>query len=134
VTDAAVVLDASALIAFLRNETGAEKVQPILNRCCISAVNLSESYSKMVEYGKAMEDVAHQVERLDIPVIEFDEEQARIAASIWKITRDVGMSLGDRCCLALALKLGLPAYTTDSEWEESPVGAKVVLIRPPKKR
>jgi PIN domain nuclease of toxin-antitoxin system len=53
--------------------------------------------------------VAYQVERLRIPVIPFDAEQAQIAASLWNKTRGVGMSLGDRACLSLALKAGLPA-------------------------
>jgi PIN domain nuclease of toxin-antitoxin system len=61
-------------------------VNAVLTRCCISAVNLCEAYYKMVEYGTLLEDVAYQVERLDIPVIGFDVEQAKIAASLWKPT------------------------------------------------
>ena len=93
------VLDASALIAFLRREPGADKVAEVLMHSCISAVNLAETYGKMVEYGKRLEDVAHQVERLRIPVVPFAAEHAQIAASLWKTTRAVGMSLGDRACL-----------------------------------
>jgi PIN domain nuclease of toxin-antitoxin system len=123
------VLDASALLAFLRREPGAEKVAAVLTRSCISAVNLAETYGKMVEYGKRLEDVAYQVERLRIPVIPFDASQAQIAASFWKLTRSVGMSLGDRACLALALKTGVPAFTTEKEWLECDVGVQVVKIR-----
>ena len=123
------VLDASALLAFLRKEPGAEKVEAVLPQACISAVNMAEAIGKLMEYGKHLEEVVYQVERLRIPVIPFDGEQARIAASFWKPTRAVGMALGDRACLALALKASLPAFTTESEWEKCPVGVEVVKIR-----
>jgi ribonuclease VapC len=123
------VLDASALIAFLRKEPGQEKVAEVLTRSCISAVNLAETLSKMVEYGKQLEDVAFQVDRLQIPVIPFDAEQAAIAASLWKDTRTAGLSLGDRACLALALKDSLPALTTEGDWLKCKLGVEVVKIR-----
>jgi PIN domain nuclease of toxin-antitoxin system len=123
------VLDASALIAFLRKEPGAEHVAAVLTRCCISAVNLAETLGKMVEYGNRLEEVAYQVDRLRIPAMPFDAEQARIAASLWKATRLVGMSLGDRACLSLALKLGLPALATESDWLACDDGVRVVKIR-----
>lgn len=126
---AEVVLDASALLAFLRKEPGAEKVTAVLSESCISSVNLAETLGKMVEYGKSLEDVSFQIERLDIPVIPFDTEQAKIAASFWKATRSVGMSLGDRACLALALNLSLPAFTTEGDWLKCDLGVKVVKIR-----
>jgi ribonuclease VapC len=123
------VLDASALIAFLRQEKGAEKVATILTQCCISSVNLAETYSKMIEYGKPLEAVAYQIERLKIEVIAFDEEQARIVASLWKQTRPAGMGLGDRACLALAIAKSLPAYTTDAEWLKCDTGVMIINIR-----
>jgi PIN domain nuclease of toxin-antitoxin system len=123
------VLDASALIAFLRKEPGAEQVAAVLTRSCISGVNLAETYGKMVEYGKTLEEVAYQVERLRIPVIPFDAEQARIAASLWKATRAAGLSLGDRACLALAMKVARPAFTTEGRWETCGLGIEIVKIR-----
>ncbi len=93
------VLDASALIAFLRKEPGAEKVAAVLPRSCISAVNLAETLGKMIEYGKPLEETCYQVERLRIPVVPFDEEQARIAASMWKPTRGIGMATRGPCLL-----------------------------------
>jgi PIN domain nuclease of toxin-antitoxin system len=123
------VLDASALLAFLRKEPGADKVEAVLTRSCISAVNLAETYGKMVEYGKKLDEVIYQIERLRIPVVLFDADQARTAASFWKQTRSVGMSLGDRACLALALQTGAPAFTTEEKWLKCDVGARVVKIR-----
>ena len=123
------VLDASALIAFLRQEPGADTVAEFLPRCCISAVNLAETYSKMVEYGKPLEGVAYQVERLRIPVIPFDAEHSRIVASVWKETRAAGLSLGDRACLALALHTSLPAVTAERDWQKCPISVRLINIR-----
>ncbi len=123
------VLDASALLAFLRNEPGAEEVAAVLRLSCISAVNLAETISKMVEYGKPLDDAAFQIERLRIPVIPFDAEHAKLVASLWKATRVVGLSLGDRACLALGLKTGLPVLTTERAWAKIDVGVSVGLIR-----
>jgi len=123
------VLDASALIAFLRNEPGAEKVAEVLGRSCISAVNLAECMGKMVEYGKPLEDVAYQIDRLQIPVIPFDGAHAKIVASLLKPTRKAGLSLGDRACLALAMNLAIPAFTTDSDWGKCKLEVKIVKIR-----
>jgi PIN domain nuclease of toxin-antitoxin system len=124
-----VVLDASALIAFLRKEPGASKVESVLSRACISAVNLTETITKMIDYGKPLEQVAHQISRLQIPVIHFDPELAHITASLRASTRQAGLSLGDRACLALALKKNLPAFTTDDEWKKCKHGVQVVKIR-----
>jgi PIN domain nuclease of toxin-antitoxin system len=123
------VLDASALLAFIRREPGAEKVAKVLPRSCISAVNLAETLGKMVEHGKPLEESAYQIERLRIAVFPFDEQQARVAASFWKPTREVGMSLGDRACLTLALNLSLPAFTTEDAWTKCDLGVEVVKIR-----
>jgi PIN domain nuclease of toxin-antitoxin system len=67
----------------------------------------------MGEHGKPLEETCYQVERLRIRVVPFDEEQTRIAASMWKPRRGIGTALGDRACLALALKTSLPAFTTE---------------------
>jgi PIN domain nuclease of toxin-antitoxin system len=123
------VLDASALIAFLLKEPGAEKVGAVLTRSCISAVNLAETFSKLVEYGKPLDGVAFQVERLQIPVVSFDAEQAKILGSLWKASRVAGLSLGDRACLALGLKGHMPVLTTDRSWTKADVGVEVQVIR-----
>lgn len=124
------VLDASALIAFLKNEPGADRVPALLSRSCISAINLAEVFGKMVEYDKPLDAVAFQIERLQIPVMAFDGEQAKIAASLWPTTRAAGLSLADRACLALALKQRLPVLTTDRIWAKVQVGLEIQMIRP----
>jgi PIN domain nuclease of toxin-antitoxin system len=126
---AEVVLDSTALIAFLRGEPGAEKVAASLPGSCICAVNLAEALSKMSQYGKPLEEIAHQVRRLQIPVIAFDGELAQIAASLSNAPQAKGLSLGDRACLALALKSSMTALTAEREWDRSVLGVKIARIR-----
>ena len=124
-----VVLDASALLAFLRNEPGAEVVRPLLPRAALSAVNLAETYAKLVQYGQPLADTARLIARLRLRVVSFDVVQAQAAAALWHRTRAAGLSLGDRACLALALTLSVPAVTADAVWDNCEVGVRVVLIR-----
>jgi len=126
------VLDASALIAFLRKEPGHEQVAKVITSpsiSVISAINLAEVFGKMVEYGKPLDDVEYQVSRLRVPAIHFDVEQARIVASLWKTTREVGLSLGDLVCIALALRVEAPALTTAGDWAKCKLDVKIVKIR-----
>lgn len=123
------VLDASALIAFLRKEPGADKVRPALPTAGISAVNLAETYGKLVQYGKRLEDVARLIDRLRLRVFPFDADQARVAASMWAPTRAAGLSLGDRACLALAISLAVPAVTAERTWRTCGLDVRLVQIR-----
>jgi PIN domain nuclease of toxin-antitoxin system len=83
----------------------------------------------MVEHGHPLDTVAHQVERLGIPTIPFDNAQAQLAASLRKSTRLVALSFSDRACLALALMASLPALTAEEAWSRCDVGIEVVQIR-----
>jgi ribonuclease VapC len=123
------VLDASALLAFLQNEPGADKVEAVLTRSCISAVNLAESLSKLVQYGKPLDAVTYQIERLRLPVIPFDASEAKIVASLWPPTRAAGLSLGDRACLALGLRLGVPVLTAERAWANLKLRVDVGVVR-----
>jgi ribonuclease VapC len=123
------VLDASALLAFLQNEPGADTVEAILTRSCISAVNLAETLSKLVQYGKPLDAVTYQIDRLHLPVIPFDADEAKIVASLWPSTRASGLSLGDRACLALGLRLGVTVLTAEQAWAKLKIGVDVGLIR-----
>src|SRR5579883_1319503 len=107
------VLDASALLAFLLGEPGADKVAAVLTNACISAVNLAETFGKLVEHGKPRDEIRYQIGRLQLTVAPFDAEHVEIAAAIWMATRAHGLSLGDRACLALAKQRALPAFTTE---------------------
>ena len=90
------VLDASALMAALRDEPGGETVEPILARSAIGAVNLSEVLAKLAERGVPDEAIWITVGGLGLEVISFDEEMARVAAGLRRVTRQRGLSFGDR--------------------------------------
>lgn len=126
---AEVVLDASALLAFLQDEPGADKVGAFLTRSCISSVNLAETLSKLVHYGKPLDGASYQLDRLRIPVIPFDADQAKIVASLWNATRAAGLSLGDRACLTLGLKTGLPVLTAERTWPKLGLAIAITVIR-----
>lgn len=123
------VLDASALLAFLRREPGAEAVADALGDCSISSVNLAETYSQLVRRGGNPESVARNVERLRIPVVAFDEPQALVAASIHASTRRYGLSLADCACLALGISKRAAVLTADRAWGQLELGLDIVLIR-----
>jgi PIN domain nuclease of toxin-antitoxin system len=124
-----VVLDASALLAVLLEEPGAENVGPHLTMAVMSAVNLSEVVATAVERGLLLESVLPVLDRLSLQIIPFDAEQAYLAASFRPATRKLGLSLGDRACLALGLKVGLLVLTADQLWAKANVGVEVQLIR-----
>jgi len=124
-----VVLDASALLALLLNEAGAETVKARLPGAFISGVNYAEVLTRSIDLGKRQEETIHQIGRLRLDHWPFDAEQAVIAASLREATRPRGLSLADRACLALALSRQLPVLTADREWQDLDVGVKIELIR-----
>jgi ribonuclease VapC len=123
------VLDASALLAVMLEERGAERVRDFLPGAVIGAVNLAEVVAKLQERGAPDEDIDRNIARLGLPVIPFDEAQAMVAGKLRGATRSVGLSLGDRACLALAAARGLPAVTTDRGWSALDIGAEVIVAR-----
>jgi ribonuclease VapC len=124
-----VVLDASALMAVLREEPGAAMVEAVLDHAAISAVNLSEVQAKLVERGTAAELAWSSLVDLDLEVIDFDAAQAKVAGDLRSLTRAHGLSLGDRACLALAQALGLPAMTADRAWASLEAGIEIRTVR-----
>ena len=124
-----IVLDASALMAVLREEPGAAAVEAVLDQAAISAVNLSEVHAKLVERGTPAEIAWSWLVDLDLDVVRFDTPQARIAGDLRPLTRARGLSLADRACLALAQVLGLPAMTADRAWSGLAVGIEIRAIR-----
>jgi ribonuclease VapC len=123
------VLDASALLCLLQEEKGAERVGEALPEAQIGAVNFSEAFGKLVEAGLDEETVDSLIESLQLQVIPFDREQARLAGSLRRTTRELGLSLGDRACLALARVQGAVALTCDRSWTRFDAGCRVELAR-----
>jgi ribonuclease VapC len=124
-----IVLDASALMAVLREEPGAQAVEAVLDAAAISAVNLSEVQAKLVERGTPAETAWSWLIDLDLRVIDFDLAQARIAGDLRPVTGARGLSLGDRACLALARARGAPAMTADRTWAGLDVGIEIRTLR-----
>jgi ribonuclease VapC len=127
--DSPVVLDASALLALLRNEKGAATVSACLSKAVVSTVNLAEVQSKLVAAGLSEQDAWWHIAEAGCQSVLFDEDQARIAGGLIRITRPYGLSLGDRACLALALQRKATVYTTDAAWKNVGVGVDVEVIR-----
>ena len=125
-----IVLDASAMLAVLNQELGSDKLTPeMLNNAAGSVVNLAEVQTKLVSRGgdpdEAWEDTLSAIQQ----AVPFDEEQARITGGLVAQTRALGLSLGDRACLALGLVLKAPVYTTDKSWKNLKVGVRIHVIR-----
>ncbi|OIQ94773.1 PIN domain protein [mine drainage metagenome] len=122
------VLDASAVLTLLLGEPGADKVQATLPGALISAVNLAEVISKLCERGMPSDQAALAIDSIGVEIVAFDGEQARLSGELRPLTRILGLSLGDRACLALARLRNLPAITADVAWAGVP-DCRVILIR-----
>jgi PIN domain nuclease of toxin-antitoxin system len=133
VSDAASVLDASALLAFMFDEPGAAIVeQALADGAFISAVNWAEV---LTEIGRPVHDDAQRLMRLlgdALTIHPLTAEDGPAIAALRSITRSIGLSLGDRACLALAHRLGLPALTTDRSWTQlaTSIDVGIRLARP----
>lgn len=123
------VLDASALLAVLLDEPGTDFVSARMEASLISAVNLAEVAAKAADYGMPLEGLHRTLTSLSLTTAPFDDELAYLSGSLRAVTRQYGLSLGDRCCLALGLKTNLPVLTTESAWKKLNVGIEVELIR-----
>jgi PIN domain nuclease of toxin-antitoxin system len=129
------VLDASALLAYLNDEAGAQMVEESLVKgSAISAVNLAEVLSKLAEVGEDPQDVSDNLKRRGLlggklVVAPLGHDDAVVIARLHSTTRAHGLSLGDRACLGLALRLRVPALTADRAWSRLKISVKVVTVR-----
>jgi ribonuclease VapC len=131
----ATVLDASALLAYLRDEPGAEVVSDtIADGAVISTVNLAEVFSRVADRGVDPVKLATGLRESGllggaITVETFTVDDAIDAGRLRPLTRDAGLSLGDRACLALARRLDACALTADTAWDDAGHGVKLRQIR-----
>jgi len=124
-----VVLDASAVLAVLKREPGANRVRAVLDRATIGAVNVAEVQSKLVDLGLSRHAAEARIRFLGCRILGFSEEQAIEAGSLIARTRSLGLSLGDRACLALAIDRKATVYTTDNVWKNLSLGIQIEVIR-----
>jgi ribonuclease VapC len=125
-----VVLDASAILAIIGGEPGAEKfTTELLAKAVGSTANLAEVQAKLVSRGwpshEAWEDATSPVR----DIVPFSAEHARLAGDLVLRTKHLGLSLGDRACLALGIALKAPIYTAERTWTQLRLGVPVHLIR-----
>ena len=115
-----IILDASAVLALLQDETGADEVEVAIEQgAVISAVNLSEVLTKVVDAGTSADDAADLIVSLFVEIVPFGLGSARDSARIRTDAPDTGLSFGDRACLSLARVEGAAAITADQAWLES---------------
>ena len=111
------VIDASALLAFLKDESvPLHKLESLLPRSLISSVNACEVATVMSRLGVPFEEIEGLINETIGEIIPFNKDHYLLAAKLWKTTKEYGLSLGDRACLALAQHTKLPVYTADQIW------------------
>lgn len=123
------VLDASAVLAILNDEPGQAIVLPLLAESAVSTVNVAEVGSKLIDAGMDPRAAEIAIGILGIgEIIDFEIDSSWETARLRPITKALGLSLGDRACLALAIKLGVQAVTADKNWTKLGV-CPILLIR-----
>ena len=124
------MLDASAVMTVINSEPGADKLTPqILSTALTSTVNLAEVHGKLIHRGFSPDDAWAAASGTIHEVVAFTAEHAKTAGDLVIPTRALGLSLGDRACLALAIALQAAVYTADRSWKNLNVGVRIHVIR-----
>ena len=124
------VLDASAILAVLLQEPGHEKLTAaLLSEAVASTVNIAEVQTKLVRRGGAPDEAWSDAVSVIRELVAFDEAQARRDGGLVAQTQSLGLSLGDRACLALGVTLRSPIYSADRSWKRLSVGVPIHIIR-----
>jgi len=123
------ILDASALLAFLQNEPGGDRVESVLPEAVISSVNWAEVVQKSIAAGVNVDGLREDLEALGLRILPFTAEEAEIAAQLWQQTRQIGLSLGDRACLSVGIRLEAVVLTADQIWTTLSLPIAVHSIR-----
>lgn len=124
-----VVLDSSAIIAFLQREPGADVVAKVITRSIVSTVNAAEIVAKLIQFGLTANEAVDAMKALPVRKVPFELAQALTAGAMWDRGKSMGLSLGDRACLALAEAMNLPALTSDRRWTDFKANIEIRLIR-----
>lgn len=123
------VLDSSVVLAILLNESGADNALRYLQKgqCC--SVNVTEVVARLIDKGRTAEEAVADFFDTGIGVDGFGPDLAVLAGRLRAVTKHKGLSLGDRACLALAIRERATAVTADRDWADLDVGCKIELIR-----
>jgi PIN domain nuclease of toxin-antitoxin system len=125
-----VVFDSSALLALLQQEKGSDVIQSLLNDAIMSAVNVAETLTALKRIHISPKETLTSIPDMIKIIVPFDLEQAQHVAELYLHGKNKGLSLGDRACIALGIKLKAPIYTADKIWEQLSIdNADIRLIR-----
>ncbi len=115
----------------LCNETGAEQVTKAFEAGPIyfSTVNYSETVGRLIALGATRPEAVDALDALGAEIVAFDKEMAALAGYLREETAALGLSLGDRACLALSKRMNLPALTADRAWGRLKLHPKPKIIR-----
>ena len=123
------ILDASAMLALIFDETGSEIVSAHAQGSQILAINFSEVVARVIAIDGNPKRAEVSADRLEIAIIPFDRQHACLTAEMIKRTSSIGASLADRACLALAEISGLPVLTADKDWSKLNLSIDIRQIR-----
>jgi PIN domain nuclease of toxin-antitoxin system len=123
------VIDSSALLAVIFNEPGAERIEPLYEYSFISAVNYTESLTKLVQKGYDFENAKKHLSTVVSNIVDFKFEIAPTAAWLDATTSKFGLSLGDRACLATAMNSNCEVLTTEKIWSKLTLPVKIHYMR-----
>lgn len=123
------VIDTSVLLCVLLNERGLERALEVSEGAAISSVNVSEAIAKCLEKDVPERLALLYLHNSRISVIDFDVDCATLAGRLWKSAPRGLLSLGDRACIATAIRTGGTAITADRVWSTLDFGCRVELIR-----
>lgn len=122
------ILDASAVLAVLFREAGAELVRSHLASARISSLNYCEVLTQTRKLTQSLEDAKRYLDRLNLRVVPFDTEQAALAAKLSPMLEPHGLSLADRACLSLAMRDGGMVLTADRAWAKLDLEIPITVI------
>jgi PIN domain nuclease of toxin-antitoxin system len=123
------ILDASAILALIFDEPGAEIVVPVARGSSLLSVNLSEVIQRVLAIDGNPDRAEDAVDRLEIEIVPFDRTLARLTAELRERTSFMGASFADRACLALGLQTGYPILSSDQDWRKLDIGIDIRMIR-----
>ncbi len=123
------LLDSSAVLAVLFREQGFNEVASCLNQAFISSVNYCEVISKVVSKNASPEESKFQIESIIENIIPFEKDLALKAGTLTSFTKQFGLSLGDRACIATALHYGYEIITSDRVWQQLSLPVKINVFR-----